>query len=322
MHLPALAGLIRSQNVTCAAVCDLNEKLASQYAQQLASAAGLDSSPQVFRDMQAMLDTCSPDGVLVLVAPAAASSVSSQVARRRVPFLAEKPPAPDTPTHRRLIKEVGDLPHVVAYNRRHAPYVVQARQWMQGLRPQSVTCLFSRYRRRDPDFTTTAVHAIDTVRFLANDDYATLRIEAAPAGPAINYFVTGWTRGRTRVDILMTPDTASAVEHYTIRAADRAVFVSYPQPSMMDVPGFVELHEQNRVVQRMSARDFDIAPDDASTLCGILGEQASFCRVLRSQAESVSTLAGTLQTQQVREALSQLLAAGGRGLLDLDLTME
>ena len=50
--------------------------------------------------------------------------------------------------------------------------------WLADQPIQSITCTFSRYRRRDPDFTTTAVHGIDAVRFLAGSDYAKLRIEA------------------------------------------------------------------------------------------------------------------------------------------------
>ena len=310
--------LAKSEDVTCAGVCDLNPDLVGQYAHQLLAGTGV--LPAVCGDVDGMLDTIKPDGVLVLVPPPVAAAVIEQVARRRVPFLTEKPPSPDTATHRRLIEEVGDLTHVVAYNRRHAPYVTQAMQWMQGAAVQSVTVLFSRHQRRESDFTTTAVHAIDTAWFLAGWEFAVMRIEAVPAGQAISYFVNGWTTGGTRVDILMTPDTASAVEHYTVRGAERTVFLSYPQPSMMDVPGFVELHEANQVVSRKTAGDFGIDPGDIPTLGGILGEQTLFCRMLRGKARPVSTLANTLQTQQVREALSQLLGQGGRGRIDLDLT--
>jgi predicted dehydrogenase len=313
MHLPALRNLAKVQDVACVGVCDLNRSSAEEYARQLPG------TPAACTDVDEMLATLRPDGVLVLVPPPVAADVIARVARRRVPFLTEKPPAPDTATHRRLIEHVGDLPHVVAYNRRHAPYVQQARDWMRDQPVQSVTVLFSRHHRREPDFTTTAVHAIDTAWHLAGGDFAAMRIEAAPAGQAVSYFIHGWTRGGSRIDILLTPDTASATEHYIVRSAERTVLLSYPQPSMMDVPGYVELHEANKVVARKGAADFGIDPEDFPTLGGILGEQVSFCEVLRGAAEPVSTLANTLQTQQVREALSQLLARGGRGCIDLNL---
>jgi myo-inositol 2-dehydrogenase / D-chiro-inositol 1-dehydrogenase len=314
MHLPALVRLAKTQDVCYVGVCDLDKDKAAHYAGQLPGAAAVHES------VDRVIEDVKPDGVLVLVPPAVAATVIEQVARHRIAFLTEKPPAPDTATHRRLIEQVGDLTHVVAYNRRHAPYIRQARQWMEQVRIQLVTVLFSRYQRREPDFTTTAVHAIDTAWYLAGGDVATLRIEAARAGAAISYFVSGWTKKGVRIDILMTPDTASAVEHYAIRGAERTVFVSCPQPSMMDLPGFVERHEANQVVSRKSAGDFDIDPTDFPALGGIVDEQVSFCQALRGTGTPLCTLASTLQTQQIREALSQLLGQGGRGTIDLDLT--
>ena len=314
MHLPALRNLASGQDMAYVGVCDLDRGLADGYARQLPG-----TPPAVYGDVDGMLADAAPDGVLVLVPPPVAVGVIERVARHRTPFLTEKPPAPDTATHCGLIEQVADLPHVVAYNRRHAPYVQQAKEWMRGQPVQSVTVLFSRHQRREADFTTTAVHAIDTAWYLAGGDFAAMRVEAASAGQAVSYFVNGWTRGGTRIDIVMTPDTASAVEHYTVRSAERTVFLSYPQPAMMDLPGFVELHEANKVVAHKSAGDFGIGPADFPTLGGILGEQTSFCEVLRGRTKAVSTLANTLQTQQVREALSQLLAAGGHGIVELDL---
>lgn len=317
MHLPALGPLARKQSVAYVGVCDLYLAAAQRYASALAQG---ETTPSVFADIDEMLRQVRPDGVLVLVPPEAASTAIERVGAHRIPFLTEKPPAPDTVSHRRLIDRVGDLPHIVAYNRRHSPYVRQAKAWMDGRSIQSVTVLFSRYQRREPDFTTTAVHAIDTAWYLAGGDLATVRVEAAPAGQAISYFVSGWTRTGVRLDILMTPDTASAIEHYIVRSAARTVVVSYPQLQMMDVPGYVELHEQNRIVSRMSAVEFGIDAKDFPALGGILGEQETFCKMLRGEVRPDSTLAGTLQTQQVREALRQLLDKGGQGVVELDLS--
>ena len=318
MHLPALGKLARTQDVGFVAVCDLEKERAETYARQLAQRAGQAEVPAVHSDLKKMLEACRPDGVLVLVGPAAASAVIGVVAEKGVAFLTEKPPAAYSAAHRCLIDQVKDLPHVVGYNRRHAPYIQQAIRWLANAQVQCVTCLFSRCRRREADFTTTAVHAIDTVRYLAGAAFTRLRIDAAPAGQAVSYFVNGWADNGARIDILMTPDTASAVEHYIVRSQERTGFVSFPQVGMMDVPGFVELHEENKVVARMTPADFGIESDDFPTLGGILAEQTLFCQALRGQAKPIATLANTLQTQLVREALSRLLAEGGRGTIDMD----
>ncbi len=305
MHLPVLRRLAGRGELVCPAVCDLDRARAESYAGGLGAAA-------VFGDASAMLDACRPDGVAILVPPPVTPSVIALAAERGIPFLTEKPPATTAAEHARLIDKVGGLPHVVGYNRRHAPYMLRARDWLAGQPIQSVTALFSRHRRLDPDFSTTAVHAIDAVRFLAGDELARLRIEVAPAGRAANYFLAGWTAGGTRIDLLITPDTASAAEHYVVRSADRTAVVAFPMSRMIDLPGGVELHEANRVAARLGPGDFGLAPDDLPGLGGILGEHELFCRAVRGQAAADSTLAATLGTQRVREELYRLVQLGGR----------
>lgn len=273
-------------------------------------AAGFGAEP--FSDAAAMIDRCKPDGLAIVVNPFATAVMVELAAERGLPFLTEKPPAPDAATHARLIDRVGSLRHLVAYNRRFAPYMTQARQWLAGQAIQSVTAMFVRHRRHDADFTTTAVHAIDAVRSLAGDDYAELRVEIAPAGPVRNFFLTGWTRGGARIDILITPDTASAEEHYIVRSADRTVRVAFPHPGTIDLPGYVELHENKKLTARLGPGNFHIDPNDQPALIGIVAEHEAFCKMLSNGEAADSTLAATLQTQRVRDELGRLAGQGGR----------
>ncbi len=315
MHLPAFQTLAKQGQAEFCAVCDLRPEMAQTYARDLGATA-------VHTDLERMLDECNPAGVAVLVQPEASAHVLARLAARRVPFIVEKPPAPDARTHRRLAEAAAGLPHVVAYNRRHCPYVMQAKEWLAGSPLQCVPAHFSRHRRREDNFSTTAVHAIDTARHLAGADLAVLRVEIRPAvsSPIRNFFLNGWTAAGTRVDILITPDTASAVEHYTLRATDRTVVVSFPQNHMLDLPGFVELQEENKVVRRMGPGDFGIAPHDQPALGGMLAEHTHFAQILRGQATPFSTLQTTLQTQEIRDELERLLAAGGRQESELRFT--
>ena len=312
MHLPAMQRVAAMQGVDYVGLCELDQDKAKPY-------AGALGCPKVFNDMAAMLDTCKPEGVVLAVSMGATPELIELAADRQIPFLAEKPPAPTVDVHRRLIDRVGDLPHIVAYNRRHSPYVVRAKDWLGDVPPQSVTVHFARHKRREPDFSSTAVHGIDTVYHLAGGNLRALHIDVVRAGQVFNFFMHGWTAAGTHVSLLITPDTGSAQEHYVIRSLDRNVILAFPQPPMIDVPGYVELQERNRSIRRLGPTSFGLTPDDLQGLGGLVGEHDLFCRVLRGQAEPISTLASTLQTQLVRQALSDLIAAGG-GSIDLDLT--
>ena len=62
------------------------------------------------------------------------------------------------------------MPHQVAFNRRYTPLVVELKRRLAGATIQHIDCQFYRVGRTGSDFTTTAIHGIDTVRFLAGCD--------------------------------------------------------------------------------------------------------------------------------------------------------
>ncbi|MCD6365207.1 MAG: Gfo/Idh/MocA family oxidoreductase [Planctomycetes bacterium] len=307
MHVRGMVHIQADGLADYCGVCDLDAAKAGKCAKMLDAPA--------YTDVEEMLDECKPDGLSIITG--ATYNLIPLAAKRRLPFLAEKTPSPDSQTHRRLIEQVGDLPHIVAYNRRHSPYFVQAKRWMEGVEIQAITTQFTRYRRREGDFSDTAIHGIDATLFLAGGDLTRAHIEAAPSGPTYNYFIGGWTGGGTRVDIIAAPDTASAMEHYSIRSIDRSVRISFPQPPMVDIPGYVELHEGNKVVERITNVELNIAADDLPALAGTKGEEERFAQMLNGEGEVVSTLATSLQPQVIREVLQDLMKQGGAASTDV-----
>jgi len=297
MHVPAAQRVQASGLARYAAVCDLDSAAAAS------GAASLDARP--YTDLGKMFREVHPDGLVLVVHCATTPSLILEAARLKVPFLAEKPPAPDTAVHRRLLAAVGNLPHMVGYNRRHAPYTTTARAWMGDEVPQTVTALFSRYRRRSEDFTTTAVHAIDAALFLATGTVAAARIEIARAGEVRNFFIDAWTDAHTRVSIHVTPDTSTRQEHYIVRGPTRSAHVAFPHPGMIDFPGYVELQKEARTIARKTCTDYGIAEDDQPALAGVRAEHERFAQMLCGKAEPISTLATSLPTQLLREQLTR-----------------
>jgi len=304
MHLASLRDLQRRGAIGFTGVCDVDETKAAAFARQIGAEA-------VFTDADAMLAKGGADGVMIIVPPLVTPQLIRLAIRHRLPFFCEKPPAPDSATHRALIREAGELPHLVGYNRRHGPYMVKAREWLRGFQIQSVTAAFSRYRRCEADFSSTAVHAIDAVRCVGGEDFATVNVEVSRTGEVPNYYINGWYRSGARYDILITPDTASADEHYVIRSAGRTVFLSFPHRNVYDVPGYVERREGNKVIERLGPADLGYKPDDIPGLAGIRAEHETFIRLLQTGEAVSSTLAATLQTQEVRERMVEAMKRRG-----------
>jgi hypothetical protein len=116
-----------------------------------------------------------------------------------------------------------------------------------------------------------------------------------------NGYINGWYSSGARFDILITPDTGAGEEHYILRSTERTVFAAFPHRSLYDIPGKVERRENNKVVECLDNTAFGLAADDLPYLCGIAGAHADFVKMLSTGWRSPSTLAATLQTQEVRE---------------------
>ena len=88
------------------------------------------------------------------------------------------------------------VPHQVAFNRRFAPLVRELRRRIEEAGPlQHLHYEMTRVERRDPDFSTTAIHGLDAVRYLAGCDYAEARFRYREL-PELGRGVAEHPRGR------------------------------------------------------------------------------------------------------------------------------
>ncbi len=297
MHIPALAKLQKQGVIRVAALCDINVELAQKAAATLGGCAHFSSADE-------MLASGSFDAISILSPVHITESLIEQAARARLPFITEKPPVSSASKQKELITCVGDLPHVVAYNRRFAPYMKIAHDWMAGEALQSVSASFSRHRRRDKPFSNTFVHGLDALlSFTGTVD--SLQAMISEKDEVINLSMQVWSKDNIIGHLLVTPNSGIGLEHYQVRSATRYVDIAFPQFGMYDLPGSVACYENNALVSSQSAADLAIAADDMAELGGIINEYKHLIDVVSNGQNSRSTLSNTLQTQQIREFLDQ-----------------
>ena len=178
VHGPAQARLARERpGLVLAGCCDQDASRAEAYR----TAFGFGKT---YSDLEEMLEAERPEAVVLVVAVEATVRVATTVLSRGVPTLLEKPPG----ANRRLevdrliaAAEAGGrggqpVPHQVAFNRRYVPLVQELRRRLVVMDPlQHLHYEMVRVDRRDPDFSTTAIHGIDAVRYIAGSDYASAR---------------------------------------------------------------------------------------------------------------------------------------------------
>jgi myo-inositol 2-dehydrogenase / D-chiro-inositol 1-dehydrogenase len=228
--------------VACA---DVDGERAARYAARFGFARS-------FGDAALMLDQEKPDAVVLAVPETATPSLAAAILERGLPLLVEKPPGRTAVEVDGLIAAADrggrggrPVPHQVAFNRRFAPLVREMRRRLAtlpgGHAIQHLHYEMTRVDRRDPDFSVTAIHGIDAVRYLAASDYAEVRFryqEHPALGPGVaNIFMDAVLASGATAHLAFCPNAGVVVERAKAHAAGHSLFLQVPMWNAFDSPG-------------------------------------------------------------------------------------
>ena len=238
-HGPAQArSAAERKDLVLAACCDLDPQRAESF-------RGGFGFARAFTDAAAMLDAERPDAVVVVVPVERAAAVACLVLERGIPLLLEKPPGASVAEVDRLsaaAEKGGRVPHQVAFNRRFAPLMRELRRRIEGAGPlQHLHYEMTRVERRDPDFSATAIHGLDAVRYLAGCDYAEARFryrELPELGAGVaDILVDAVMASGATAHLAFCPVAGVLVERATAHAHGHSLFLQVPMWSGIDSPG-------------------------------------------------------------------------------------
>ena len=170
-HLPCILKYGRVNVISCA---DINAQNAESLHEKF-------NIPLYFTDYNEMLEKTNPDAVVCLVSPEAVSEVASDILRRYHVML-EKPPGKTIEETERIFdaaKKSGKI-NMVAFNRRFAPVYTRLKEMIADNDNNEIKYInykFNRIRRHDDNFEDTAIHAVDTVKFLGGCDFKRVEIK-------------------------------------------------------------------------------------------------------------------------------------------------
>ncbi len=238
-HGPSQARCARERpDLVLAGCCDLDAARAESFRRDFGYG-------RAHTDPAAMLEEEHPDAVVVVVPVERTVAVGSMVLERGIPLLLEKPPGGTTAEVDRLIAAAergGHVPHQVAFNRRFAPLVRELRRRIEDAGSlQHVHYEMTRVERRDSDFSTTAIHGLDAVRYLAGADYAEARFryrEMPELGKGVaNILVDAVMTSGATAHLAFCPVAGVLVERATVHAHGHTLFLHVPMWSGVDSPG-------------------------------------------------------------------------------------
>lgn len=246
--------------VTLEAACDLRRERAGLFCQKYGFIRSYDEVGEMLRKEK--LDVCIAVTPVELI-----PEIGIRLLQARIPCVVEKPLGPTIAEVKRLLKaaRATNTPNMVSVNRRFMPLLKRGLEWVKNagtLRYVRATML--RHERTEPDFLRfTAIHALDTVRFIAGD-FRSLNIKvltpSAPHWYAIDIEFESGVAGR--IDVA---PTAGAVEETYELIGDgfRSTVTSPVGPQRL-----LRCYQQNRLVlEEIAGTDI---PEDV--IFGFYGE--------------------------------------------------
>jgi predicted dehydrogenase len=290
-----------NREVELSACCDTDPARAEQVRAALGFA-------RAYSDTFEMLAREQPDVVCLNVPVALTPVLCERILALGIPLLTEKPPAMTVDEIDRLIalSAQATAPHQVAFNRRFAPLVVEMKRWLAGRPVVHVEHTFTRVNRRDPDFSTTAIHGIDTLRFLLGSDYAHLRmqyptLETGPA-PVSAFILDGQFQSGASVHMLFQPLAGIASERTVVYTHGSSFDLRLNQGA--DHPGHL-LHYENGQLARAIDGAALCASSEDYLLSGFYAEDAAFFDALRARQPSEHSFASARQSVEVMQCLRE-----------------
>ena len=319
-HGPAQARYAAAHpGVELLACADVDGARAARYASRFGFARS-------FADAFAMLDAEKPDAVALVVPETATPDLASSILERGLPVLIEKPPGRTAVEVDRLIAAADrggragqPVPHQVAFNRRFAPLVREMRRHLKALpAAQAIQHLhyeMTRVDRRDPDFSITAIHGIDAVRYLAASDFAEVRFRyqehpALGAGVA-NIFMDAVMASGATAHLAFCPNAGVVVERAQAQAAGHSLFLHVPMWNAFDSPGRLQHLDRGVCIADVRGDAVSDGPT-AWELGGFYAEYEAFLGDLAAGKTPGPTLRDARQSvvvaEQIRERRSEYRA--------------
>jgi predicted dehydrogenase len=226
-HLPALTERAQTDGLEIRGIWNRTERKAARLAEEF-------GIPRVCGTLDELLADDHLHALVCVVSKEATFDVLSSLAVRGVPILTEKPPAASAAGAESLARSV-NVPTLVAFNRRYAPFHQQLLSRVRALRrPHLLRCSLHRRNRDDATFVVeTGVHGIDFLSYLGGPfrHLVTDRRESRKRG-VHNAMVQGTLESGAVAQLSLLPFAGEASESYEVYGRDVSLRLSIAQAYM------------------------------------------------------------------------------------------
>lgn len=218
---------------------------------------------RAYTDYLEMVEKEKPDVVLVITPVALTCEISIALLERKIPVLLEKPPGMNVEENAKIHEAAirNNVPARVAFNRRYTPLLRALKEELAGidLPVLDVDCMFVRKGRKEADFSTTAIHGIDSVRYLSGSEYKSVRLQyqdiLVDDKPVTNTKVSAVMKNGTSAGITFLPCGGCVVERITVTLSGYTFFLKLPVWEGIDMPGELVCTKNGKVYKTIKGEE-------------------------------------------------------------------
>ncbi len=292
-------------DVELAACCDLERPKAEAYRAEFGFL-------RAYVDFREMLAKEQPRAVCLMAPVRRTCEISVAIMEMGFPLLMEKPPGLNREECLRMIEaaEKNGVPNQVSFNRRYTPLVRALKDRLDALGSapiQDIRYDFFRVDRKDADFSTTAIHGIDTAKFLAGSDYRSVTFsyqEFPELGPTVaNIFLDCCFVSGARAHINFCPVTGVLIERATVCLQSHTFFLNIPIWGAYDYPGRLLHLASNSVLEDTEGDRGEGAEETMYISSGFFGENQSFLDDLRMGKKPAGSIRSGLQSVEIADCI-------------------
>lgn len=302
-HGPAFQKIAQeNSHIHLAACCDIDAGRAEDFRKRF----GFTRS---YTDLDEMLRVEQPDAVSLIVPVPLTEKLSIKLLEAGIPVILEKPPGMNREQTLRMMDvaaRTGTL-HQVAFNRRYMPIIQKFRELRKNCQPHLWQYDFFRSGRKDADFSTTSIHAIDTVRFLAGQDYESVEIEYLPNPAGEGYVPTILLSARfrdgQRAKITFVPASGLSAERCIMHGGNETITanLAYHGIGSQDGNGSIVLSRRNEIILHETAPE----GEEAFVSNGFYGENFHFLQCVQKGIQPAGDIASGLQAVEIADCIRQ-----------------
>ena len=301
-HGPAYAKYAAEHEETfLAACCDIDPERAETFRTRFGFA-------RAYTDYRVMLDEVCPDAVCLLSPVQFTCELAVEVLKKGYALFLEKPPGRNREEIEQIYAQAKQAQVSVwsAFNRRYTPLITRLKSLLEGEQILNITYQMYRRNRRDPDFATTAIHAIDAVSHIAGAPYryVDFTYQRRPEWEEYiaNAYLTGQMENGCMAQLSIIPMGGTTAERITVNTDCASYFVELPFWSNPDSPGRLRRLVGNDVTHDISGADL-VDSCEMFEESGFYEENRRFFEHLRGGEPVSCDLQAAIQPVEIADCL-------------------